>query len=227
MLRRMVVSTAVAVVASLSAHGALSLLDFEGDFESAIKVRADGAQGAATITNICATSGGHALWMGPSGGKAPAERFGFAEVLWNDRAKDDWSRFSRLSFDVTNLSRDEHNLVLYLYDKGMKKSKDARFSFSLPLGTTKRIEIALDRVGSGIDLRSMKGVAIVNSRTLFGCIVLDRFVLLEEGEKSLVETGQTVFGDDICNALKAESALMEKFDREFAEKEVTRMRELK
>ena len=63
MLGRMVGSAAIAVVASLSAHGALSLLDFEGDFESVIKVREDGAQGAATITNICATSGGHA----PSG----------------------------------------------------------------------------------------------------------------------------------------------------------------
>ena len=227
MSARDILFVAVVVAASISAHGVVSLLDFEDAFESVVKVREDGAQGAATITNVCSTSGRHALWMGPSGGKAPAERFGFAEVLWNDRTKDDWSRFSRLTFDVTNLSRDERKLVLYLYDKGMKKSKDARFAFSVPSGITRRIEISLNRIGSGIDLRSMNGIAIVNSEVLFGCIVLDRFVLLDEDEKSLTATMQTAFGDDVRDALKAESALLDELDRELAEKDAIRLRELK
>ncbi|MBP3406074.1 MAG: hypothetical protein J6N18_08245, partial [Kiritimatiellae bacterium] len=135
----------VAVLGVVSAvQGAVSLFDFENPSSVAVDTPVPGKQGFAMVTNMCATSGSKALWMGPLGGKAPAEGFSFAVVRWTDPALNDWSRFDRLTLDVTNLSSEDTKLVFYLYDKDMKKRKEARFSFDLPNRASRRVEVALD-----------------------------------------------------------------------------------
>ena len=107
-------------VACAIAHGGLALFDFEDGSEA--RIVAESAHGDACATNICATSGARALWMGPHGEEPPEDGYAFATVSWTDSAKNDWSRFDRLVFDATNLSGDGRNLVLYLYDAKMRKS---------------------------------------------------------------------------------------------------------
>ena len=71
----------VAVLGVVSAvQGAVSLFDFENPSSVAVDTPVPGKQGFAMVTNMCATSGSKALWMGPLGGKAPAEGFSFAVV---------------------------------------------------------------------------------------------------------------------------------------------------
>ena len=163
-------------------YGAVTLFDFEDRTEAEVVFSRNGDTGETVVTNICGTSGGNALWMGPKDGRMPSSGYGFATVAWTDRSKDDWSRFNRLVFDVTNLSRDERHLVLYLYDRQMKKRKGARFSFRLTSGVTRRIEIVLDWSRLDADPKSMRAIALVNSEPMFGSIALDRFILLESPE---------------------------------------------
>ena len=217
----------LAVMAALCVHGALSLFDFEDDDEFSATVSGDGVQGAAVATNICATSGVRALWMGPHCGKQPKDRYGFAVLSWKDRSKDDWSRFSRLVLDVTNLSRDNRHVVFYLYDEKMKKRKGARFSFSLQPSATRRIDIPLDWSKLDADPRSMRAVAVVNSEPMFGSIALDRFILLEDGEEPPPEVLRKVFEDACAEALKVEAGQLAELDRELADKEAIRVEELK
>ena len=110
------------------AHAGTALFDFENDAE--VRIVPERRHGAAYVTNICATSGSRALWMGPENGQPPAEGYGFATVYWTDPAKNDWSRFDRLAFDASNLSSESVTLVFYLYDSACKKRKSARFSFA-------------------------------------------------------------------------------------------------
>ncbi|MCQ2391922.1 MAG: DUF4091 domain-containing protein [Kiritimatiellae bacterium] len=165
-----------------SAQAALSLLDFEDASEARIKVLADGSQGTAQVTNICATAGQASLWMGPKDGRATAGDFGFAEVHWSDAAKNDWRRFDRLAFDVTNLSASPRHLVFYLYDGTFRKRKDARFSFELPAGRTRQIVASLDWAKLGVNAADIRALTLVHSSPGVGAIAVDRVVLLAPNE---------------------------------------------
>ena len=217
---------AVLAIGSVAgASGSMVLLDFEDASE--VRIEPLKAHGDAYATNFCATSGTRALWMGPEGAEPPSEDYGFATVLWNDRAKDDWSRFDRLVFDVTNLSGDGRSLVFYLYDTDMKKRKGARFSVSLPAAATKRVEIALDWSKLAVQARNVRAIALVHSSPQYGQIVLDRFTLLEKGDAPPPVPSASAF-KDACRAFaKVERAYLAELDRRLEVQEVARIAEMK
>ena len=217
----------LAVSASTCLYGAVTLFDFEVPAEAEVLFSGKGDVGETLITNICATSGGKALWMGPKDGCMPSSGYGFATIAWTDRSKDDWSRFNRLAFDVTNLSRDERHLVLYLYDRQMKKRKGARFSFRLTSGITRRIEIVLDWSRLDADPKSMRAIALVNSEPMFGSIALDRFVLLGKDDEEPLVAPRMAFPKASQEALSEESRHLDALDKVLADKEARRMDEMK
>ena len=224
MLSRMFCAMLLAGIAC-GACGSMVLFDFENDAEA--KIVPERRHGDAYATNYCATSGTRALWMGPQGAQPPSEDYGFATVSWNNRAKDDWSRFDRLVFDVTNLSGDKRSLVFYLYDTDMKKRKGARFSVKLPAAATKRVEIALDWSKLAAQARNMRAIALVHCSPQYGQIVLDRFTLLEKGDAPPPVTTASAF-KDACRAFaKVERAYLAELDRRLEAKEVARIAEMK
>ena len=213
------------VVACAVVRGGVTLFDFESDAEA--RIVPERGHGDAYATNFCATSGSHALWMGPQGAEPPSGDYGFATVSWTDRAKDDWSRFDRLVFDATNLSGDGRSLVLYLYDTEMKKRKDARFSVKLPAASTKRVEIALDWRKLAVQARNMRAIALVHCSPQYGQLVLDRFTLLEKGDAPPPVADASAF-KDACRAFaKVERACLAELDRRLEAKEVARIAEMK
>ena len=222
---RWIVAALCAACVSSGARASLTLFDFENEAEA--KIVPERRHGEAYVTNFCATSGSSALWMGPEGAEPPSEDYGFATVSWTDRAKDDWSRFDRLVFDVTNLSGDGRSLVLYLYDTDMKKRKGARFSVKLPAASTKRVEIALDWSKLAVQTRNMRAIALVHCSPQYGQIVLDRFTLLEKGDVPPPVTSASAF-KDACRAFaKVERAYLAELDRRLEAKEVARIAEMK
>ena len=169
MLSRLVCAMLLAGLAC-GACASTVLFDFEDDAEA--RIVPDRGHGATVVTNICATSGAHALWMGPENGQPPAEGYGFATVYWTDPAKNDWSRFDRLAFDASNLSSESVTLVFYLYDSACKKRKSARFSFALGAGATRRIEVRGARFGKALELirrGAAAGVGVDDVAAALGC----------------------------------------------------------
>ncbi len=207
------------------AHAGTALFDFENDAE--VRIVPERRHGAAYVTNICATSGSRALWMGPENGQPPDEGYGFATVYWTDPAKNDWSRFDRLAFDASNLSSESLTLVFYLYDSSGKKRKSARFSSRLKAGTTQRIEIAFDWSKLGVKAADMRAIAFVNCTSRFGQIALDRFMLLEKGDMPPPSPQPRKFVD-IFRAVAADEAIrIKELEREFDQKEARRVEEMK
>lgn len=209
------------VIATL-ALAAVTLLDFEtpGSFRI---VPQDVEHGGVAATNRCATSGRHALWMGPLGGEEPKENYGFAEVAWTDPALNDWSAADRLAFDVTNVSSDERALVFYLYDSRRKKSQKARYKFTLPPRTTRRVEAELDWTKIDIDRRDVRAIAFVHCSPDFGSIFIDRVTLLEPGETPPAEPAARAFGP-VCDEVAAfERAKMAERERRRDEEERQRV----
>ena len=224
----MKILTFISVMAlAVSAQAATSLFDFENPSAAVVDTPVPGKQGFAIVTNMCATSGSKALWMGPLGGKAPAEGFSFAVVRWTDPALNDWSRFDRLTLDVTNLSSEDTKLVFYLYDKDMKKRKEARFSFDLPNRASRRVEIALDWKSIVAKSGQMRGIAFVHCSAKFGEIVIDRITLLEKGDVPPPVPPRDAFRKNMDAFRKRELNLIDAFNKELAAKEAERIAEMK
>ena len=224
MLSRLVCAMLLAGLAC-GAHASTVLFDFEDDAEA--RIVPDRGHGATAVTNICATSGARALWMGPENGQPPAEGYGFATVYWTDSAKNDWSRFDRIAFDASNLSSESVTLVFYLYDSACKKRKSARFSFALGAGATRRIEVALDWSRLGVKAADMRAIAFVNCTSRFGQLALDRFTLLEKGDLPPPPPPPRKFAE-IFRAVAADEAIrIKELEREFAKKEAQRIEEMK
>ena len=187
-------SAAVTLVPAVQA--AVLLTDFESSSDQRIRVLADGSQGVAYVTNACALSGEHALWMGPYADTKPKEDFGFAEVYWTDSAKRDWSQADRFVFDVANLSHEECTLVFYLYDGAGKKLKGARFSYPLHPAKVHRIAAQLNWRKLTVDPKDVRGVAFVHSSPRYGALAFDRLTLLRPGEAAPPEVAPTALASE-------------------------------
>ena len=167
------------------------LTDFESPGDHLVKVKADGSQGVAFVTNACALSGERALWMGPHADTKPKEDFGFAEVYWTDPAKRDWTGADRFVFDVANLSHEERTLVFYLYGPACRKLKGARFSYPVAAGAVRRITVPLNWKKITLDPTDVRGVAFVHCAPKYGALMLDSLMLLRPGEVAPPECAPT------------------------------------
>ena len=220
-----VVVAGVVACAIGGAWGGVPLFDFENASEARIVPLP--RHGDTLVTNICATSGSRALWMGPHGETVPDESYGFATLYWTDPAMNDWSRFESLVFDATNLSSEDRTLVIYLYDAAMKKRKGARYSFELPKSSTRRVEMPLERARGHVRMQDLRAIALVHCSPRYGQIVLDRFTLLAKGETPPPVPAAKAFAAEIRAVAAIEDRLNSELDRKFAEQDVVRVAEMK
>lgn len=161
------------------AHAVTVLADFETPDEVRI-TEADGSaeRGVGYVTNTCATSGSNSFWLGPWRDENPREDFAYGVVSWNDASKRDWTSANRLVFDVTNLSRDEHALVFYVFDSAYKKRQNARYSFTMPPTSTRQIVADIDWKKFDATCNDVRGIGFVFCSPVFGAICIDNIRLL-------------------------------------------------